>query len=370
MRNLISRLGPARRRCRDENGAIAVIVAILLGSGVLLGMGALVIDVGEFYNERALLTNAAQEAAVAIAKSCVTGSCATIPAVGDVQAAIKGPGSISIGTICGSGTLGACPAAAAGTVSCPPAASGVGYVDVYASTPLTGRSALLPAAFPATLPGLHAFAGKNMSVCVQASWGAPAAAQATAITISQCSWQSATGFSSQANAGTSGGGSPGIVHAYSTPSPSSDVAFQLLSFGGGGGCSSGQPVFGWAADSSGYCSLPVSGPRYPGWSGIPPPSCLAALASAQSSHIPVVIPIFSSVWRRFGVRTYRLYGFADFVVTGYHFAGTSAPDWLNPANTCTGSLSCVNGYFTEGVVPTTGSFGGPYLGATIIDLTN
>jgi Flp pilus assembly protein TadG len=49
MRDLITRLGrPVLRRLRrDDQGAVAVLVAVLVAGGVLLGIGALVIDVGE-----------------------------------------------------------------------------------------------------------------------------------------------------------------------------------------------------------------------------------------------------------------------------------------------------------------------------------
>ena len=54
---------------RDERGAVGVLVAVLLAGGVLLGLGAMVIDVGQLYQERAQLQNGADAAAVAVAKS-------------------------------------------------------------------------------------------------------------------------------------------------------------------------------------------------------------------------------------------------------------------------------------------------------------
>ena len=45
-------------------------VAVLIGGGVLFGMGALVIDVGQLYQNRAELQNGADAAALAVAKSC------------------------------------------------------------------------------------------------------------------------------------------------------------------------------------------------------------------------------------------------------------------------------------------------------------
>ncbi len=51
-----------------------------------------------------------------------------------------------------------------------------------------------------------------------------------------------------------------------------------------------------------------------------------------------------------------------FVMTGYKLPGASASDWLNPANNCSGSSKCIDGYFTRGIIPSTGSMGGTCLG--------
>jgi hypothetical protein len=77
----------------------------------------------------------------------------------------------------------------------------------------------------------------------------------------------------------------------------------------------------------------------------------------------------------FDQAVYTLDGFAVFVVTGYNLPTTVhgspffASDWLNPGNDCSGSTFCLNGYFTRGLIPLSGSIGGPDLGATIIRLS-
>ncbi len=58
------------------------------------------------------------------------------------------------------------------------------------------------------------------------------------------------------------------------------------------------------------------------------------------------------------------------MVTGYRLSSTAAAsDWLNPANNCTGGRVCINGYFTRGLIPSTGALGGNDLGASIVKLT-
>jgi hypothetical protein len=97
------------------------------------------------------------------------------------------------------------------------------------------------------------------------------------------------------------------------------------------------------------------------------PSCQAALENAQQNQIPILVPVYVSFAA--AADTYALQGFADFVVTGYNLPGFDAPDWLNPTNSCQGTVYCLNGYFVQGLIPTTGSITGPSLGASVIDLT-
>ena len=74
-----------RRRRHHDRGAISALAAVLFGSGVLLGMAALVVDVGLLYTERAQLQNGADAAAVEVAQICATS------AVADCAPAVTGP---------------------------------------------------------------------------------------------------------------------------------------------------------------------------------------------------------------------------------------------------------------------------------------
>jgi hypothetical protein len=75
-----------------------------------------------------------------------------------------------------------------------------------------------------------------------------------------------------------------------------------------------------------------------------------------------------------GAPVYQLKGFAEFVVTGYNMPDDdgdtfTASDWLNPANDCPATQTCLNGFFVHGVVPFTGTFGATNLGVSVINLT-
>jgi len=98
-------------------------------------------------------------------------------------------------------------------------------------------------------------------------------------------------------------------------------------------------------------------------------SCELILQAAQQNQTPLLIPIYVSASSGGGTPTFTLQGFAVFVVTGYNLPSFFASDWLDPANNCSGTNYCLNGFFTTGVVPFTGDLGGTNLGASVIALT-
>lgn len=361
----LTRLVLVRLR-HDERGVVATIVAILLGAGVLTGMCALVIDVGQLYQERAELQSGADAAALGVAKSCALGACAPGVAgqLADGNASALTGGTEGVPTVCGSGSLGSCPAGTGSVTDCPPPA-GANFVDVYTATHTASGSTLLPPVFATTLLGNSSYQGTTVRACAQAEWGAPSAATTSAITISACEWDQAT--------------QQGTV--YAPAPPYSQNAVPAASFdqvltsdpGNGGGCATepagddGAGTFGWADDTKNTCAVPVSGPSFPGSPGnSTEPACLAVLQNSWQNQIPIVVPVYTTFDS--GADTYALQGFAEFVVTGYNLPSVQEPDWLDPANTCAGT-NCLTGYFVQGVIPATGSLSGTYLGASVIDLT-
>ena len=77
-----------RRLTGGEDGAVAVITALLMV--FLLGITAIVVDVGLIYAERFQLQNGADAAALAIAQDCASGSC---PSPGDTATRLAGKNS-------------------------------------------------------------------------------------------------------------------------------------------------------------------------------------------------------------------------------------------------------------------------------------
>ena len=71
---------------------------------VLLGMGALVIDVGQLYAERRELQNGADAAALAVAQDCAGGDCLDETTTADTYADDNAhDGEAGVDEVCGSG---------------------------------------------------------------------------------------------------------------------------------------------------------------------------------------------------------------------------------------------------------------------------
>jgi Flp pilus assembly protein TadG len=353
---------------RDDRGAVGVLIAVLIGGGVLLGMGALAVDVGQLYSERAQLQNGADAGALGVAKTCARGTCS--PAVAASYAnANAADNAAAVSLICGSGSLGACPASTGKSYDCPgPPAAGTNYVDVHTSTLTSGGSTLLPPSFSRTLLGMSSYKGSTVLACAQAEWGAPSATSGVAVTFSACEWDQAT--------------QNGTVFAQPPPYPPNTIPpaslDQVLKLHTTSGTScptepsgaDGPGLFGWTDDPNSNCTTPIINGSFGGNTGNSvSQACKTVLAADQANRTLIFIPIYVSISGTGANGVYALKGFAAFVITGYHLPGFKASDWLNPANDCKGSDTCINGYFTQGLIPNPGTLGGPNLGASIIVLS-
>jgi len=184
---------------QSEDGAIAIIVAVLLIGGVLLGMTALTIDVGSLYFERRQLQNGADAAALAVAQdaanNCSTGSCLPATRAQTYANANSKDGVSSVLEICGAGwtAIPACSAQTTPTITrCPSVPGSVTtWVRVRTGTLTSGGSTLLPTRFARTLAG--GSTGNRVFACAQAGLGAPSALiPAVPLTLSLCEWRNYT----------------------------------------------------------------------------------------------------------------------------------------------------------------------------------
>lgn len=212
---------PLRRRTfmiREERGAVTTIVGVMLAAGVILGMGALSIDVGSIMWERRQLQNGADAAALALASSCAKGSTScssTLPSIGTLSNQNASDGHSSVdnvcsrfsltfnppGAICASASTDADPA---DLTKCPPVPTwlrtGTGgivpYVEVTTGTSTDASSAptLLPGALSRAVTGSD---DPHVVACARAAWGPPSGAGGSVpIAMSTCEWQTYTNASS------------------------------------------------------------------------------------------------------------------------------------------------------------------------------
>jgi len=367
-----------RWRRTDDRGGVMTIVAVLLAGGVLMGSGALAVDVGKLYVEREQLQSGADGAAMAVAKDCAANvtSCGADPegqakgyADGNAEDDVSG-----INVLCGevpSGALDPCPAPTTTLSRCmtDPPDDDIPYVEVRTTTETEDGSTLLPPTFAQLMLGNEAYEGATVGACARAAWGPPASAGGLAVTMSVCEWE----------ASTSGGSSYAPPPPY-PPNPLPDAADEQILYlhtttGKEPTCPAGPSGadapggFGWL-DEDGGCTAEIdAGGTFDGDPGVSPPKdCKDALVAARSGKTLLFIPVFDVVTGTGSGTSYHIKGMAAFVVTGYHLPGLGDASWLTGADPCKGSDKCIYGYFTQGLVPASGVIGGPDLGASIVAL--
>lgn len=363
-----------RGRCRGDRGAVATLVAILLAGGVLLGMGALAIDVGQLYAEREELQTGADAAAMAVAKLCAEApeDCGGSPgdtAEGYADVNAK-DGASAVTALCGnlpSGALPPCPPPSDGLARCINDPPEVPYVEVRTATELPDGSTLLPPTFAQVLLGNEGYDGTTVGACARAGFGPPAPATGIAITISICEWEALTG----------GGETYPDAPPYPPkpmPPAGTDKAIKLHTTddsscpaGPSGGDTPGG--FGWL-DDEGDCQAVIDDDGTVGGDpGVAGPGCKEALEAALDPPSVLFMPVYDAVGGVGSGTEYHIVGMAAFVLTGYSLPSIGRqPSWVSGTHLCKGSDKCLYGYFTQALMPVAGPIGGPDLGASIITL--
>jgi len=210
----------------EDTGAVAIIVAFLFGTGVLLGCAALTIDVGNINLDRRQLQNGADAAALSAARDCVATVCpdpsltasaaaqtnyarlvtladsnagpdgatklarvdsglaAGVPDPNAVCGTLPGLNPCIVGTV--PGNLQECPASP--LESLVPA---VPYVRVYTQTlDKTRTKTLLPYSFGASIAGVGS--GANQQACAAVAVGPAGLSPSLPFAFSACEWNNAT----------------------------------------------------------------------------------------------------------------------------------------------------------------------------------
>ena len=305
---------------RDDDGATLVLVAMCMT--VILGMAALVIDVGAVVQERRTLQNGADAAAMAVALDCGRGSCdpsgsnATATALTYGQANDR-DGRSSVTDVCG--TL-------APLAGCSPAPAGVtgDYVRVTLSTSTADGGFLRFRLAPA--------AGGRSSATVQrsavAKWGKLGSSTSLPLTVALCVFNNSIGSPTNLPMTT-------------------DIVVKLKAEGGNGKASSGPcgpggtypGGFSWLDSGANCATTTTAGSNAAGKPGNSvPQECVTLLPTLVGKDI--VIPVYDTFAGTGTNGTYSIIGYASFRISGYRFPGLSnlipakCPGSTNNADTC------------------------------------
>lgn len=342
----------SRRLREDDRGGVAVIVAALLGGGVLLGMLALVIDVGRLLEERRELQNGVDAAAASLAQACARKSpdCSAVsgPSVADAIADANAKDGLStLDSFCGFGAaLAPCAPPGSSVYDCGPLpAAGTAFVEVRSRTQSSDGGAVR---------SLFTAQDTTLRACGRAAWGAPARSSGVSFTMSLCEWRAAT--------------TNGTVYAPGPPYPPNPaITFErniLLhhTLDGVTTCPAGPSGadlpggFGWLEDSNATCltAVDVNGNYADQTGNATRQPCRDAVAAARTSRQPLFVPVYDSVSGTGSEGVYHAAGFAAFVVTGYSLSGLREKSWLTGAFPCSGDQRCISGFFTKALIPANG----------------
>ncbi|WP_446217495.1 pilus assembly protein TadG-related protein [Micromonospora sp. IBHARD004] len=368
--SVIRRLRARFAGARGDRGAVATTVALLLGSGVLLGMAALVVDVGNLYAERGQLQNGADAGAVKVGQICATDPADCSPDETDFDDVVdryadrNANDGAAAATVCGrGGELPACALWENRLTDCVgPPPVGVSYVEVHTSTRGDDDSTVLPPVFAQAVVG--GYEGAQVGACSRVAWGPPARATTLALAVSICDWNRNT---TDTTDGRQYDEEEAVLPVYDETAPKACGVAGTSAENLGG--------YRWLEDADRECRATASiaeADGYPVSTGDSRPpgradDCDAALASLRTSKQPVLVPVFDQVTGRGGTARYHVSGFAAFVVTGWHLPTSKVPSRVTGQDSCADEeKSCVFGYFTQTLVPGGGAIGGPDLGARVV----
>ena len=304
---------------RDERGAIAVVVAILMVP--LLGFAAVAVDVAAMYAERQQLQSGADAGALAIAQDCGRGTC--------------GATSRTAQTFATSNLRHA---------------SSTATVTALSATQVTVRNSGIKQHLFAPVLGIDSTV---LSASATAAWGSPTGGTAKLpLALSLCEWQAQTG-------GGLPSGSTDRVISFPKKSDTGCTSQSGTSVPGG---------FGWLNPDGGTCQTTsvISAPVGSSTGDAPSGGCSPADFVAQQGQT-LILPVFDDYSGSGARASYQVFGYAAFRIAGYYLGGQY--NWGSP---CSGTDRCIKGHFTRSVDLNhafASDRSAPPLGASIVQLT-
>jgi Flp pilus assembly protein TadG len=348
---------------RRDAGGVAVIVGILLATGVLLGVSALAVDVGQIYAEREELQSGADAAAMAVAMDCLHGRETDCRDLHDVTAKHYAnlnarDGVSNVAEVCGVDRdwLSACSGGPDNLTAClgdlPLNTSGWVQVRVTTERPSGSDDSrfILPSIFAQTLAS--GVRGTSVGACSRVAWGTPP--QTFAFTVCEKIFNDYTGNGTDLAPPPPARPSLRYEHFFFkrpgvTPytGPCDDTSAAAGSW----------PLdsdFGWEdLDFSPVnCDVDMSHPSdakqlLPHEPPATPTECFDALVQARATGQP--IPVLVVKPNDDDATLVDVVGVAAFVVTGYRIEHQpDARSTMRRHRRCgrDPSVTCVSGYFT------------------------
>lgn len=311
-----------RSRRSDEHGAIVVLMAAFVV--VIVGIAALVVDVGALHDERRQLQNGADAAALGLAQY-IGLNCATAPTC--APATLQGTADALAGGNARDN---------AATVDPPVVDYTLKRVTVRTSTRDGSGGTILPYSFAQAVTGVR---GKKVSAGATASWAGLKRATVIPLTFSRCEFKWAT------NEGAVFGVQRTVLFHDDAPTCPGGPSGADLPGG-----------FGWLKDDNDSdrndCSVtPTAGDTVRSDSGLPGTPGACQMSTLRDKD--VLLPIYDGFSRSAG---YHIFGFAQFHIDGYKFPTQNGGDFTP----CSATNACLVGKFVR-FVPI-GELGGPTLG--------
>ena len=305
----------------SEDGAVAAVFAVMLL--VLLGMAALVVDIGDGYWERRMLQNSADAAALAVAGDCVQGDCGAFTATANNYATANNQRGAYVPSVTGLG--GGAPTPTGGQVT---------VVTTTGDSAAPGRLEMFFAGALGREEGLTA------SARATAAWAATTQGKTIPLTFSTCEWDLLTGGLGRDALPTT---EPQIIQFKDPLGTNVCDGPAGLDFPGG---------FGWldtVTDSNvdpdaGNCIAIVSEGLAPGKVGASTPQpagqtgCTADFfRKLVEDKTELLLPVHESYVGGPGQNAqYTIVGFTGLIMTGFKLA--NPPDWTYPP-----SFACPSG---------------------------
>lgn len=330
-----------------DRGGVVIWVALMMV--VLLGAGALVIDLGAAQVEGQRLRNGAEAASLAIAQDCVDGGCGPIWSTATAYAERNDPdGAMAVVEICGDAPdLGGCGAAVPEELE---DATGWVRVRTRTATPEGGDQVRFVLA-----PIMNSLMGATLTRGATAAWGAAGSGRVAPLAVSLCEFQALGG---DAAAGIV----PSGIRTVTFHGVGSDDTESCVASTSGADLPGG---FGWL--SSQGCRLEVTVGTWlaadPGTS--PDQDCRDDLVRWRSE--PIAIVLYDAERAQGAGGEYRVAGLAGLEILGYRFPGERWPAGFRCEGSRGNRNTCIRARFST-VTITGGGFGGDDYGARTVRL--